>query len=372
MPKFHARPLKWVPRPAKSLAPPSVLHAQGLLARLNDWLSVSPGKYYQGQQAQARPRGVLACLPARVPACLPACLPANLPACLPAPTGPQGAGPFGPAPWHGNMLARRTQSGCPDARERHRCLRTPLLRAWRAQLSGAHSPAASVACAPACPCVLACLRMTPDKGSASGGWCPPACWPARACSPHILEAPRTSSASKLSAKRAPVPPQPFNFITDDRLQRRHQQQQQQQQQQETFKALPLNRALLDHPVRVCPVRVLADPDPQGPALWLWAGRAWGWPCYGTACWMDTAAAGRAPGLRAGRGHGQPRARRCGCALGGGTRCNHDTGAHHALASSSAQRRPARAAQAASVRVRVCVRLRSRLPHPRLHSPPTLQ
>ena len=54
-------------------------------------------------------------------------------------------------------------------------------------------------------------------------------------------------------------PQPFNFITDDRLQRRRQQLQQQagtgeeeDEDEPCFKALPLNRAILDHPVSELP------------------------------------------------------------------------------------------------------------------------
>jgi len=70
-----------------------------------------------------------------------------------------------------------------------------------------------------------------------------------ACSQHVLEAPQPPSTGALGpAKHMPTFSQPFNFITDDRLQRRHQQHQQQQQAEETFKAMPLNRALLDHPV----------------------------------------------------------------------------------------------------------------------------
>jgi len=92
---------------------------------------------------------------------------------------------------------------------------------------------------------------------------------ARPLNHHILEAPRTTSAAKAAAKHAPTPPQPFNFITDDRLQRRHQQQQQQQhqqQQEESFKALPLNRALLDHPVGLPKKPRMSLTVPKSPML----------------------------------------------------------------------------------------------------------
>eukprot|EP00983_Pelagomonas_calceolata_P125108 1161182-Pelagomonas_calceolata.AAC.10 len=106
-------------------------------------------------------------------------------------------------------------------------------------------------------CALHCVIQVGRRGLLQklDPFCKQACAFLLCCrSHHILEAPRTTSAAKAAAKHAPTPPQPFNFITDDRLQRRHQQQQQQQhqqQQEESFKALPLNRALLDHPVCVC-------------------------------------------------------------------------------------------------------------------------